>query len=151
MNKQERDILSFYMVGYFICTLVLVIVMCGVVYGDEISMDRIATIESSNNPNAYNQYSGAKGLYQITDICLQDYNQYHSNGFTTKQLYDVNVNYTIANWYMNKRIPQLLRHYNQADTVENRLIAYNCGIGCVLKGKLPKETRDYIKKYNRLN
>ena len=114
-----------------------------------IDMDKISMIESSNNPMAYNKHSNARGLYQITPICLADYNQYHKIQYTTDQLYDKRINYDIAYWYMNVRIPQLLKHYKQKDTVDNRLIAYNAGIKYLIKGlKLPTETINYISKYN---
>ena len=36
-----------------------------------------------------------------------------------------------------------------ADTIDNRLWAYNAGIGRVIKGIKPDETREYIKRYHR--
>ena len=114
-----------------------------------IDMGKIAMIESSNNPLAYNRHSKARGLYQITPICLADYNQYHNIKYSIDDLYNKDINYDIANWYMNVRIPQLLKHYKQADTVENRLISYNAGINYVIKRLiLPSETIEYIHKYN---
>jgi hypothetical protein len=56
----------------------------------------------------------------------------------------------VANWYMNKRIPQMLKHYKRKDTIENRLWCYNAGIGMLLKGIKPKETKEYINKYKAL-
>ena len=114
-----------------------------------VNMRSIASIESSGNSRAYNAKSGARGLYQITPICLKDYLQYHNESITLDNLFEVSVNEKVAQWYMNIRIPQLLRHYGYTDSVENRLIAYNCGISCIGK-KLPAETRDYVKKYFNL-
>jgi hypothetical protein len=51
---------------------------------------------------------------------------------------------------MNTRIPQMLKAYKIPDTIDNRLWAYNAGIGNVKKGRLPKETRNYIRKYHKL-
>ena len=64
-------------------------------------------------------------------------------------------NLDIAHWYMNTRIPQMLRYYGMPDTVDNHLIAYNFGIGNLIRYttkdiKLPKETRNYIRKYHKL-
>lgn len=112
-----------------------------------INMAIIASIESSNNPKAYNKRTKAAGLYQITPICLADYNNYHSNKYSDYMLFDSNVNYIIANWYMNKRIPQLLKYYGVKDNIKSRLWAYNAGIGKVVKNVMPKETIDYISKY----
>jgi muramidase (phage lysozyme) len=114
-----------------------------------INMEAIKTIESSGDPNAYNEGSGAMGLYQITKICLDDYNIYNSPKIARNALYSPEANEKVALWYMNKRIPQMLKHFGHADNVENRLISYNCGIGCVGKN-LPEETRNYINKYRRL-
>ncbi|MFW6311629.1 MAG: transglycosylase SLT domain-containing protein [Nanoarchaeota archaeon] len=120
----------------------------------KINMDIIKEIESSGNPQAYNQTSGASGLYQITNICLNDYNHYHTIQYTKDQLFNPEINYKVADWYINKRIPQLLEYYNLPDTVKNRLIAYNAGITKVkaymLNKKIPQETKNYIKKYFRL-
>ena len=112
----------------------------------DIDMDKIAMIESSGNPNAYNGRSGAIGLYQITKICLDDYNLYNAPVLPRNALWRPEVNEKVAQWYMNKRIPQLLRYYGHADTIENRIIAWNAGIKYVGKN-VPRETLDYIKKY----
>ena len=116
-----------------------------------INLATISTIESSNNDEAYNEYSQARGRYQITPICLADYNQYHKDKIHLNQLYIREYNERVASWYFNKRIPQLLKHYKLTDTVEHRLIAYNAGISYLIKHKtIPTETKNYIVKYNRL-
>lgn len=113
-----------------------------------VNMDKVAQIESSGNVRAYNKRSGATGLYQITQICLTEYNTYNQTRYNHPQdMLDPALNKKVALWYMNKRIPQLLRYYDKADTVTNRLIAYNCGISCVVKGRIPKETKNYLRKY----
>lgn len=111
-------------------------------------MDRIAQIESSGNPNAFNERSGCIGLFQINPkTALLDYNNYEGMNYTAQDLYNPQVNYLIANWYLNHRIPKMLRHYRKPDTVENRLIGFNCGITCVVDNRMPNETKDYIRKY----
>ena len=107
-----------------------------------VNMAIIAKIESFNNPKAFNRSSGAIGLCQITPIVLKD------SGMRG-DLWDAKFNMQVANWYMNKRIPQLLKHYKQSDTLENRLIAYNAGIRSVIKHRMPRETSDYINKYKK--
>ncbi len=129
-----------------------------------IDMHRIMMIESGGNSDAVNKSSNAIGLFQITKICMDDFNMLNRNNrceveeiigghkqtcylnYDVADLFNININYEIANWYINTRIPQLLRHYGHDDTVTNRLISYNCGISCVGK-RLPRETRNYIKKY----
>ena len=115
-----------------------------------VDMQRIRMIESSGNPRAYNVASQARGLYQITPIVLTEWNNYHSHDkHTIAQLFSSVVNSKIAHWYMNYRIPQMLRCYGVEDTVEHRLIAYNAGVSYVVHFKvLPRETVGYIGKYN---
>ena len=114
-----------------------------------IDMRRIYEIESSNNPEAYNETSKAVGLGQITPVTLKEWNQFHKNEqLTEEDLYDPNTNMRVASWYMNVRIPQILKAYDIEDSIENRLISYNAGWTYAKDGKeLPKETKDYIKKY----
>ena len=118
----------------------------------------IAQIESSNNPLAYNPKTQAIGLYQITSICLKEYNSFHKTKYTKKDLFNPTINKKIAFWYLNKRIPQMLKYYKCSVTIENILICYNWGIGNFLKWKkregdikkLPEETREYLRKYFKL-
>ena len=120
---------------------------------EEVDLAIIATIESSNNPMAIS-FSGAKygrGLCQISEICLKEYNRlaiaHQWNKVAIDELFTPKTNLIIANWYMNKRIPYMLRYYGVEDTVDNRLWAYNAGIGRVVNGVMPEETEDYIEKY----
>lgn len=117
-----------------------------VISSAHIDLAIIAKIESGGHPEAYNSHSGAVGLYQITPICLKDYNKYHEP-FMLANMYDRSMASTVADWYLNTRIPCLLRSMAIKDTIKNRLFAYNAGIGKVKRGIMPKETRDYIKKY----
>lgn len=118
----------------------------------KIDMDAVKMIESSGNPGAYNERSGAIGLYQITYICLEEWNNYHPREpYDTEDLWDAGINTKIATWYLQERIPSMLRHYKQPLSYQNILISYNAGISYVVKGKkLPQETVNYIKKYERL-
>lgn len=115
----------------------------------KVDLATIFDIESSGNPKAYNPKSKATGLGQITPIVLKDYNNLNPDAkIAPVELFDPSINTNIASWYMNVRIPQLLTHFKLADTVENRLAAYNAGVGSLLSGKpLPAETQNYIKKY----
>ena len=119
----------------------------------QILMDRIKQIESSGNPDAVSE-DGAVGLYQIMpDEALADWNTYHpKETHTINALWNPVENEKIAQWYMNERIPQMLKHYKLQDTVDNRLAAYNAGIGNLRKiragtMKMPSETSKYIRKY----
>ena len=136
-------------------TLILVFLLtlipaCSPAFSRDIDLDTIATIESSNNPLAYNQKSEARGLYQITPICLKEYNNYHiGRMYMVQDLFNPAINKHIAIWYLSERIPQMLRHFKKEVTIRNILISYNAGINYVVKDlPLPKETVDYIDKYN---
>lgn len=117
-----------------------------------IDMNKIFGIESSNNPAAYNKATNARGLGQITPVVLQEYNQMNKTAYTPDDLFKGDINANMSNWYVNKRIPQMLTALNMPDTIENRLVAYNAGVGNlrkVLRGQmqLPAETANYIRKY----
>ena len=159
-------------------SLIVIFVFSGVARAEGVNMDIIAIIESNNNPNAYNKKSGAIGLYQITPIVYEDWKNhnyiYEFEGktedgkkviihfrpdyFSLRYLFVPEFNKEVADWYMQKRIPQLLRYYKIPDTITNRLIAYNWGIGNLKKWyfsknpkfTLPQETHDYLIKYYKL-
>lgn len=143
-----------YLVMFFVATALIflgLVVFCGNVGAVEIDMDAIAMIESSNNPDAWNKSDDSRGLFQITPICLKEWNNFHPNDqHTLDDLWYPQVNGKIADWYISKRIPQMLRHYKLPVTTENVLVSYNCGISCVIKGRRPPITASYIQKYARL-
>jgi len=119
-------------------------------YGNEIkiNLDIISFLESSNNPLAYNSKTKATGLYQITPICLLEFNKFKGKDYTLFSLFNPKRNYEVAYWYMNIRIPAMLKYYGKLDTIRNRLICYNSGINYVVKDlPLKKETINYVKKY----
>lgn len=55
-------------------------------------------------------------------------------------------NLNVAAWYLGERIPKYLKHYNHDDTIKNRVICYNAGIGNLNKGVFPQTTRNYLAK-----
>ena len=138
----------------FIALLLLIIASCvhptpGLT-DEEVDMTAIATIESSNNPYSYNYDSKATGLYQITPICIKDYNRLNKRKYTIDNMFDFKMSYRVANWCMNTRIPSLLKHYHLEDSIVNRLWAYNAGISFVRRQIMPDETKNYIIKYEDL-
>ncbi|HEY9874602.1 MAG TPA: transglycosylase SLT domain-containing protein [Candidatus Obscuribacterales bacterium] len=116
---------------------------------DEIDMAKIMMIESHGNPLAHNKADDSRGLFQITPIVLQEWNNYNrSTPYQMSSLWNPAINEKIARWYMLARIPAMFRAYKIKDTVENRIIAWNAGISYLVKGKpLPKTTRKYLAKY----
>ena len=117
-----------------------------------IDMYIIYAIESSHNELAENKKSGAKGLGQVTKAALDDYNTYNNTNIKEKDLFNRVINERVSDWYMNIHIPAMLSEKQIPDTVENRLIGYNAGVGNlgkILIGEkvIPQETSDYIIKY----
>uniref|UniRef100_A0A6M3KZV7 Putative transglycosylase n=2 Tax=viral metagenome TaxID=1070528 RepID=A0A6M3KZV7_9ZZZZ len=139
-----------------IITVIIVMTCCAsIVWADDIvDMNAIKIIESSGDPKAYNAISKARGLYQITPICLQEWNINHlREQYNFEDLFNAGINSKIADWYLNYKIPKYLKFYKIEDTTENRIIAYNWGVNNLRKYKmgrtkiLPKETINYISKY----
>lgn len=118
----------------------------------EVDMNRIYAIESSNNPRAHNKRTNARGLGQITPIVVDEWNNFNPDTpITTDSLWNAGLNQQVASWYMNDRIPKMLRAYGIPDTIDNRLAAYNAGIGIVKANRgLPSETQNYIRKYKEM-
>ena len=116
-------------------------------FAQEVDLKIIAKIESAFNPLAYNPKTQAIGLYQITPIVLREYNQFNKTNYTKKDVFNPVINEKIARWYLFVRIPQMLKYYKKEVNLRNIIIAYNAGIRAVVKGYLPKETREYLRKY----
>lgn len=137
----------------YVCVAIIlgmVFLGCDVAHAEDIDLGIIVNIESSGHTDAYNRDSRAVGLCQITPMVLKEYNSYNFMGMTTKDLFIAENNIIVADWYLNKRIPSMLRILGISDNFKNRLWAYNAGIGNVRKGIYPKETKEYIIKYNEI-
>ena len=117
--------------------------------GQNIDIKKINMIESSGNPKAIGDNGKAFGINQIHKGTLSDYNKANKTNLTTDDLMTRATNDKVADWYFNKEIPRLLKHFKHPDAVKNRIIAYNAGISRVGKSVLPKTTYDYINKYNK--
>jgi len=153
MNIYQDNLPPFkpYMIGLLIFMGIFFFIVRGCI-AEEINLDAIAFIESNNDSLAYNQTSEARGLYQITPVCLEEYNNYNRTDYTKADLFSEGINKEIAIWYITIRIPQMLRYFNKERSIRNILISYNAGINYVVKNlPLPKETIDYIDKYNWYN
>lgn len=137
MNKNKRIWLI----------LVFLLIFHSSAYAGYININKIVKIESSGNWFALNR--GAVGVCQITNDCLKDWNTYHKKeqyGFY--HLFIPAINKRIASWYLNVRIPKMLKHYKIEVNTKNILICYNSGISTLIKNKkLSKETKDYLLKY----
>jgi len=120
-----------------------------------VNIGKIISMESSGDPLAYNEYSEARGLMQITPIVLEEWNQFNSSQqHTLEDLFNPEINKKIGTWYLGRIKNHYLPHYGLEETIENILIAYNHGIVNLSKmenekdfDSLPLETREYIEKY----
>lgn len=121
--------------------------------GAEIRIDVniIAELESGNNPMAYNAHEQAYGAHQIRRDALFDYNTAgpgRNRALSLHDMYDDFLSEHVCDWYVNTAIPKYLYYYHIPDTIDNRLIAYNAGIGFLASGKrIPASTRAYVQAY----
>jgi hypothetical protein len=124
---------------------------------EAIDLEVIKTIESEGNRLAFNSRSKCYGLYQISEICLLDFNQINKTSYVPAELFDPHINRMIAGWYF-KRIQRMLAYYKIPVSATTLIASYNWGIGNVVKwqrneGKfnnLPKVTKRYIARYRKL-
>ena len=111
----------------------------------------IAEIESGNDATAVNARESALGAHQIRECVIEDYNDFgpgRSAPLAHFDVFDPIVSAVVADWYVNRRIPAMLKCYGYPDTTATRLIAYNAGIKYARPGKhVPSSTLTYIKKY----
>lgn len=118
---------------------------------EKIDLAAIAQIESSGNPLAVNPRDPSYGLFQITPGVLKEWNAAHkSQRYGLKDLLDPQVNTSVADWYLNRRIPAMLRSLKLPVTLPNLIICYNAGCGAVKKGRIPPVTQEYLLKYHRI-
>lgn len=121
-------------------------------YALEVDLSLISQIESSNNPHAVGDNGKALGLYQLHKEPILDFNRSQNAQISHQDAFNQEIAYMLADWYLNTKIPQYIGYYAKKgyaiqDTLENRLTAYNMGIGALLKGKMASA---YIYKYRRL-
>lgn len=117
-----------------------------------LDMGKVAMIESGGHSYAYNARTRATGLYQVTPICLDHYNQYNIKKYTMLDMYDAQKNSLVAHWYfgwLDKYITK--KGYKVTD--ELLLIGYHDGPRNLVKyirgqRSLGPEMRAYLSKYN---
>lgn len=119
-----------------------------------VDMRAIMAIESSGDPLAFNRATRCYGLYQISEICLEEFNRFHGTAYAPEELFDPGLNERIAGWYF-LRIRDMLDAYGIPATIVTVIACYNWGIGrvrdwCAQGGRfeqLPRQTREYIRRY----
>ena len=151
--------------------LIFCLMSCSIAQAHQINMEILAEIESGGNPIALSP-DGCRGLYQISEIVLQQFKETHKglslpsdragwtidvDSMSTERLFEKTPNEYIADWYLDW-LDNALRINGIEPTVDNILIGYNFGLGHFLKwrqrgskfSKLPKETQNYLKRYHIL-
>ena len=119
----------------------------------------LITIESNGNPSAYNESTKCRGLLQISEIVLREWNTNENHqALETRDLYNKAVNITIGSWYLHRIKDHYLPHYGIPYNFDFVLIGYNFGVGGLNKwykagakiNKLPRETRNYLTRFHKL-
>ncbi len=113
-------------------------------------LDAMAFTESSNNPQAVNENSGARGMYQFLPIGWQDVTQNYPD--LAKYNYDkYSFDPQVSRLFAQKLLELNAKRLKDNASLDNILASYNFGIGNVRAGKeFPKETKEYIAKIKRL-
>lgn len=150
-NRSTEGLAFSMLLGVLILAAIFAVIFVGPVHAENIDLHKIMMIESAGNARAYNPQDGGRGLYQITAICLKEYNAFHPRDqYTPEDLWNTSISNLIADWYLNIRIPQMLKAYGLADNPRNRIIAYNAGIRTLVQNReIPLITKRYLKKYFR--
>ncbi len=136
-EKSKKDILMM--------TLIFTLLFSLSAFAQEIDLNALAQVESSNNPKAVS-FLGVKygrGWLQVSEVALADYNASHSHKIAPESLFDKETNIRVASWYIT-RLKRYLRHYGVEVNLENLLSAYNLGAKSVANGKRADR---YIEKY----
>jgi soluble lytic murein transglycosylase-like protein len=137
------------MFNKLILAAIILLLNSGISHASEmVEMRIISKIESNNNPLAVGS-SGEIGQYQVMPCVLKEYNKYNNKHYTMSDMKNALRCYTVSFWYINIRIPQMLKYYHKPITVDHILWAYNAGIGNVTKNIKPNSTKNYIRKYHR--
>lgn len=144
--------------GMFMKHLTLLL-LSTTLFAVEIDYNKIIQIESSGRETATSR-TGARGLMQIQKPTWGECTQGLDVKWDWSEAYEGRKNIVVGIYYLDHRIPQMLRYYKIPDTIETRITAYNWGIGNLLKcyrkhGRrwqqhLPNETKSYINKYHTL-
>lgn len=93
--------------------------------------------------------AGEIGLMQLMPATILTYQgAMKERGVSTVGLdpWDPDTNVKVGSWYLGSHIPWELQKYGHEDTIENRIWAYNAGIGNVNRKVLPASTKAYIQR-----
>lgn len=120
----------------------------------DLFIESVINIESAGNPLAHRLESRGRysmGLMQVLrgGGAVDDWERL--NGYKIDAWYYLpENNIKVGAWYLGKKIPQMIERHGQDDTLRNRIIAYNAGIGNLIKGIVPTTTQSYLDKMEKL-
>jgi hypothetical protein len=127
----------------------------------DIDLNKIWQIESTsgqdpkmNEPNR----SGALGHFQFLKKTWNEMVSMMGKNWDWEDgAIDYDKSRAVADFYLNKRIPQMLKYYKIPDTTKTRIACYSWGVGYLKKAyetygenwesAAPTETTDYFVKY----
>lgn len=119
----------------------------------EISLDKIAFIESSHNPDALGDYHMGKprsvGLYQISAGLLADYNKAHKTDYYHVEMRSPDQAEEVADWSFKTYFPRILKSMGKKVTEERLIVCWNAGCGALDYKRLPPTTKKYLRKYKK--
>ena len=105
-------------------------------------LEAVISKESNFDPGAVGAI-GEIGLAQLRPGgAIADYEMYFP---AEPDYFEPEVNLKVAAWYLGEKIPDYLSHFGLPDTIKNRIVAYNAGIGRAVDGVVPEITRKYIR------
>lgn len=116
----------------------------GVAMAQDVDLRVLAQVESSGIVDAVGDGGKALGLYQLHKEAVSDANRLLGTRYRHTEALDSEKASIMAHAYINRVIPHYLRAYGLRDTVENRLTAYNMGIGAVRHHQTAER---YIARY----
>ncbi len=158
---------------FFVILYSLLMINCE---GSDIDINAIIQIESKGDPNARGSV-GEIGLMQISPIVIIEWfnvigmfgTSYeipgdarspivYGNNYTSSDLFTPSINVKIGTWYLERIRDHYCKVWNIPPTIEHIIIGYNWGVGNLRTwyragsdwNKLPRTTKNYIKKYRRI-
>lgn len=116
-----------------------------------VDLSIIAKIESSGREKAIGDGGRSLGMFQLSKAVISEWNQAHPHDKKAhSDALNARIAHDLASWYVNVRIPQILRWLGFPVTVRNQIVCYNAGCGALKREALPPITRGYLRKYQAM-
>ncbi len=97
-----------------------------------VNIFKVEGIESAGKSNSVSS-AGARGLYQIMEPTWNECVKRLGVDWSFDDAFDREKSRSVARFYINKRIPEMLKAYKISDSQHTRLAAYIWGIGNLKK------------------